>query len=130
MKILWKGSAYTLLSIHVAFSFFLILTPFAILIGQWQVWSWTQNLNFRNLHLLSLTYVIVEVLFSIPCFLTVMENRCRKKAKLPLYTAGFFDYWVETLLDTAYCNRLFIAILSLLSVFSFILYFAAPPRAF
>ena len=126
-QIFWKGSAYTLLSIHVAFTFFLLLTPFAILIGQWQIWSWTKNLSFRNIHILLLTYVIVEVLFSIPCFLTVMENSCRKKSNLPLYTTGFFDYWVETLFVTTYRNWLFIAILSLLAIFSFILYFAAPP---
>ena len=80
-----------------------------------------------NIHILLLTYVIVEVLFSIPCFLTVMENSCRKKSNRPLYTTGFFDYWVETLFVTTYRNWLFIAILSLLAIFSFILYFAVPP---
>ena len=127
MKIFWNGAAYTLLSIHAAFTFFLLLTPFAILIGQWQVWPWTQNLTFRNIHILLLTFVVIEVLFSIPCFLTVMENSCRKKSNRPLYTTGFFDYWVETLFVTTYRNWLFIAILSLLAIFSFILYFAVPP---
>ncbi len=130
MKIFWIGSAYTLLSIHVAFTFFLLLTPFAILIGQWQVWSWTLNLSFRTIHILLLTFVVVEVLFSIPCFLTVMENSCRKKASLPLYTTGFFDYWVESLFATNYDNRLFIAILSLLAMLSFILYWVVPPLSF
>ena len=129
MNIFWNGAAYTLLSMHVAFIFFLLLTPFAILIGQWRVWSWTQHRTFRNVHILSLTFVVIEVLFSIPCFLTVMENSCRKKSNLPIYTTGFFDYWVENLFFTTYCNWMFIAILSLLAIFSFILYFAVPPES-
>ncbi len=127
MNLFWSGAAYTILSIHVAFIFFLLLTPFGIVLGQWQGWSWTQNLSFRNIHILLLSYVVVEVLFSIPCFLTVMENSCRKKTNMPIYTTGFFDYWVETLFVTTYHDGLFIAILSLLAIVSFILYFAVPP---
>jgi len=127
MKIFWKGSAYTILSIHAAFIFFLLFTPFAILIGHWQLWSWTQNLTFRNIHVLLLAFVVIEVLLSIPCFLTVMENSCRRKSNLPLYTTGFFDYWVETLFVIPYRNWLFVAIFSPLAIFSFILYFAVPP---
>ena len=127
MERYWKGSAYFILSIHTVFTLFIVLTPVAILIGKWQIWSWTQNPTFRNIHILLLTFVIVEVLFSIPCFLTVIENNCRKKSNMPLYSSGFFDYWIEKLFTISYRNWLFIAIFIPLSVFSFILYFAVPP---
>jgi len=127
MQRFWKGSAYTILSIHVAFTFFIILTPFAILIGQSQGWSWTQNPIFRNTHLGLLTFVIIEVFFSIPCFLTTMENKCRKKSNLPLYRKGFFDDWVETLFVITYHEWMFTTIFTALSVFSFVLYVTVPP---
>lgn len=127
MERFWKGTAYTILSVHMAFTFFLLFMPLAILIGKWQTWAWTQNLTFRNIHILLLTFVIVEVLFSIPCFLTVMENNCRKKTNMPLYSTGFFDYWIEALFDIPYRNWLFTSILAVLSVLSFILYFIVPP---
>ncbi len=127
MNPFWQRSAYAILSIHVAFIFFLLLTPFAILIGKWQTWDWTQNLTFRNIHILLLTFVVVEVVFSLPCPLTVMENKCRKKSNMPLYSTGFFDYWIEAIFNIPYCNWLFTTILTLLAVFSFILYFAVPP---
>ena len=127
MKKFWKGSAYTILSIHVAFTFFILLTPLVILIGKWQICSWTQDPTFRNIHIGLLTFVLVEVIFSIPCFLTVMENNCRKKSDMPLYCTGFFDYWIEIFCDFRYRNWLFITIFSLISVLSYILYFAVPP---
>ncbi len=130
MKKFWKGSAYTILSIHIAFTFFILLTPFAILIGQWQLWSWTQNPIFRNTHILLLTFVIVEVLFSITCFLTVMENNCRKRSNMPLYSTGFFDYWVDKLCIIPYQDWMFITIFTLVSAFSYILYFVFPPSSF
>ena len=127
MSKFWKGFAYTILSIHMGFTFFILLMPFAILIGKWQLWSWTQDPTFRIIHILLLTYVIIEVILSIPCFLTVMENSCRKKSNMPLYRTGFFDYWVETLFAIPYDNGVFTIIFSLISIFSFILYFAVPP---
>ena len=127
MERLWRGSAYCILSTHVAFTLFIMMTPFAILIGQWKAWPWTQNLTFRTIHLLLLTFVILEVLLSIPCFLTTIENSCRKKCNLPLYSSGFFDYWVRTLFAINYREWMFTSIFSLISVISFILYFTAPP---
>ncbi len=126
MQRFWKGSAYTILSIHISFTFFILLTPFAILIGQSQRWSWTQNPTFRNIHIFLLTFVIIEVLFSIPCFLTTMENKCRKKSNLPLYSKGFFDDWVETLFVITYRDWMFTTIFTALSIFSFVLYFTVP----
>ncbi|WP_131783317.1 DUF2784 domain-containing protein [Legionella gresilensis] len=127
MKKFWRGAAYTTLSIHIAFIFFIVLTPFAILIGKWQLWFWTQNQLFRNVHLFLLTYVIVEVLFSIPCFLTTIENNCRKKSNMPLYSTGFFDYWVENICAITYRNWMFMTIFTVISIFSFVLYFTIPP---
>lgn len=127
MQRFWKGSAYTILSIHMSFTFFMLLTPFAILMGQSQGWSWTQNPTFRNTHLFLLIFVIIEVLFSIPCFLTTMENKCRKNSNMPLYSKGFFDDWVETLFFITYREWMFTSIFTALSIISFILYFTVPP---
>ena len=127
MNLLWKGATFTILSIHIAFTLFILLMPFAIVIGNWGLWSWTLDPTFRTIHILLLSYVIIEVAFSIPCFLTVMENSCRRKSNMPLYSSGFFDYWVEILFDIPYSNRVFIVIFSLISISSFILYFVMPP---
>ncbi len=127
MQQFWKGSAYTILSIHISFTFFMLLTPFAILIGQSHGWSWTINPTFRHIHILLLIFIIVEVFFSIPCFLTTMENKCREKSNLPLYSRGFFDDWVERLFVITYREWMFTTIFTALSVFSFILYFTVPP---
>jgi hypothetical protein len=101
--------------------------PFAILIGKWALWSWTQDPIFRTIHIALLTYVIIEVILSIPCFLTLMENSCRKKSNMPLYSSGFFDYWVEALFAIPYNNQVFTIIFALVSILTFILYFAVPP---
>lgn len=127
MQRFWKSSAYIIFSIHIAFIFFMLLTPFAVLIGEWQEWFWTQNPIFRNTHLFLLMFVIIEVLFSIPCFLTILENNCRKKSNLPLYSKGFFDHWIETIFAITYQEWMFTSILAALAVFSFILYFIIPP---
>lgn len=127
MKKIWKGSAYTILLTHIAFTFFILLTPLVILIGKWQLWSWTQNPTFRNIHILLLTFVIIEVLLSIPCFLTLIENNCRKKSDMPLYSNGFFDYWGEKLCIIRYHDWMFVTVFTITSVCSFILYIAVPP---
>lgn len=125
-----KISAYAILSIHLAFTLFILLAPFAILVGKWQHWSWSQNPTFRDAHLFFVMFIIVEVIFSIPCFLTEMENCCRKKANMPLYTSGFFDYWGAVILASRYQNWMFITLFTIVSVASFMVYVAIPPRPF
>ena len=130
MNLFWKGSAYTILCIHMLFTFFILLMPFAIILGKWVPWAWIQEPMLRTTHILLLSFVIIEVILSIPCFLTVMENGCRKKSNMPLYSTGFFDYWVEELFSIPYNDRVFMMVFGLISIASFILYFVIPPASF
>ncbi len=120
----WKQCAYLILSLHVLFTLFMIITPLIIYIGMLQSWHWINNPGFRHAHIFLLTFVMFEVCLESPCPLTVWENQCRERVGMPMrYSDGFFDFWSERLLGIPLNKWVFNLIFGSLAIITFIEYY-------
>jgi hypothetical protein len=119
----WKQCANGVLSLHVLFTLFMLITPLIIYLGMLQSWEWINNASFRHLHIFLLTFVMLEVYFDYPCPLTVWENRYRKKAGMPVYCSGFFDFWVERLFGISLKKWMFNLVFGGVAIITFTEYY-------
>jgi hypothetical protein len=120
---LWKQYAYLVLSLHVLFTLFMLITPLLIYIGMLQSWNWINNIGFRHIHIFLLIFVMIEVYLDHPCIFTVWENRYREKAGMAMYCSGFFDFWVAHLLGLSLKKWVFNLIFGSLAIITFIEYY-------
>jgi hypothetical protein len=103
----WRFFAHIILALHAACSAFVLLMPLLVPLGMWFAWPWVQEPWLRQIHLGLVLFIAAEVIFGKPCPLMVWENHCRVRAGMPLYTTGFFDYWVERLLKIPFKDWMF-----------------------
>lgn len=124
---MWKIFAALILALHAACSLFVILMPFAVPLGVWQSWQWVRDPWVRDIHLGTVVFIAIEVALKKPCPFTVWENHCRVRASMPLYTSGFFDYWVENLLKIPFQDWMFESIFITIGLASVAEYFLICP---
>ena len=118
----------TLLFHFVWAGFILVPIPF-IVCAKHLAWSWIRSLLFRTVHLVATAIVVVETLFSIPCPLTLLENRLRANNGQALYSQeGCVVYWMERLLGTSLPAASFTIFYLLLFGFVVYLYLRIPPK--
>jgi hypothetical protein len=104
-----------------------MIMPLAVPLGVWQSWPWVLDPWLRHLHLGVVLFIAVEVILAKPCPLMVWENHCRIRAGMPLYTTGFFDYWVEKLLRIPFKDWMFESIFFAIGASSILEYFLLGP---
>lgn len=123
----WKTFAQIILALHVACSLFVLLMPLLVPLGVWLSWSWVLNPWLRYAHLGLVLFIAGEVVLGKPCPLMVWENQCRVKAGMPLYTTGFFDYWVEAILKIPFKDWMFESIFLAVGIASVAQFFLLGP---
>ncbi|MDQ3234274.1 MAG: DUF2784 domain-containing protein [Pseudobdellovibrionaceae bacterium] len=124
---MWKGFASIILALHVVCSLFVLTMPLIIPLGVWQGWPWVRDPWLRHIHLGIVLFIAAEVILGKPCPLMTWENRCRIRAGMPLYTTGFFDYWVEKLLKIPFKDWMFESIFFLVGASTVAEYFLLGP---
>lgn len=124
---MWKFLAYIILFLHVVCSVFVLLMPFVVPLGVWLSWPWVRDPWLRHIHMGIVLFIAGEVIMGKPCPLMVWENRCRVRAGMPLYTTGFFDYWVENLLKIPFEDWMFESIFFAVGASTVAQYFLLGP---
>lgn len=122
MKSKWHFGAYSILLAHILLTIFVVFTPFIVVLGLAREWQGIQDGMYRHIHMATVTYIAVEVILNVPCPLVTWENYFRKRANMPLYTKGFWDYWAEALLQRPSMARIFNMIFGGIFVLSVVLY--------
>jgi hypothetical protein len=123
----WKFFAQIILVLHVACSLFVLLMPVLVPLGVWLSWPWVLSPGLRYAHLGLVLFIAGEVILGKPCPLMVWENHCRIRAGMPLYTTGFFDYWVETILKIPFKDWMFESIFLAVGIASVAQFFLLGP---
>lgn len=123
----WKFLAHIILALHVACSLFVLLMPVLVPLGVWLSWPWVLNPGLRYAHLGLVLFIAGEVILGKPCPLMVWENHCRIRAGMPLYTTGFFDYWVEAILKIPFKDWMFESIFLAVGIASVAQFFLLGP---
>jgi len=103
------------------------MMPLVVPLGVWLSWPWVREPWLRQTHLAIVLFIAAEVILKKPCPLMVWENRCRIRVGMPLYTTGFFDYWVEKLLKIPFKDWMFESIFIAAFVASVAEYFLLGP---
>lgn len=97
---LYQILADLVMLVHFAFVLFVIFGLVVVWIGYFAQWQWVRNFGFRLLHLLSMGFVLIEVLIGVKCPLTVWERELRELAGQGTMYAqeSFMQVWVHRLL--------------------------------
>jgi hypothetical protein len=69
--------ADAILVVHFGWVAFVVIGQLLIALGMMLGWGWIRNFWFRFAHLTMMLLVVIEVIFSVNCPLTVWENRLR-----------------------------------------------------
>lgn len=90
--------ADTILIVHMLFVAMVVLAVPTILLGKFMRWQWVRNRWFRGLHILGLSYVILNTWLGNICPLTIWENNLREQAGQEGYDGTFVSHWLSSLL--------------------------------
>lgn len=90
--------ADALLTLHVSFVAFVVLSLPLILAGKPLRWSWVRNRWFRMLHLAAIAVVVAQSWLGVICPLTIWEMAFRARAGDAQYAGTFVSHWLETIL--------------------------------
>jgi hypothetical protein len=94
----YRIAADALLFLHVAFVAFVVIGLVLILAGGARGWRWVRNPWFRGLHVVAITFVVVQAWLGRICPLTNWEMALRVKAGDAVYRGAFIAHWLEELL--------------------------------
>ena len=126
---MWKNLAHGILTLHSLCSLFVILIPLLVPLGVWQSWSWVRDPWLRSMHLAVVLFIAGEVILGQPCPFMVWENHCRRRAGMPLYTTGFFDFWIERLLKIPFKTWMFESIFFTVGASTLVEFFVIGPMS-
>lgn len=90
--------ADAVLLLHFAVVAFVVGGLLMIYVGNAKGWSWVNNARFRFLHLITITFVIVQSWLGKDCPLTVLEVWLRERAGQASYQTTFIEHWVQAIL--------------------------------
>lgn len=83
---------------HVLFVLFAVFGFLLIVFGRFVGWTWIYNRTLRILHLLAITFVVLQAWLGRLCPLTVWENALRFRAGQGAYEESFIQHWLQRLL--------------------------------
>lgn len=83
---------------HAAFVVFVVLGLVLVVAGGIRRWPWVRNPWFRWLHMIAIAVVVVQSWVGLVCPLTAVENWLRERASGPVYSGGFIEHWLQSLL--------------------------------
>jgi hypothetical protein len=95
MQEFYAFAAQAMVVLHMAYTAFVVLGQFAIVLGAWLHHRWIRNFWFRSIHLASIAFVVGESWLGIDCPLTVAEFWLRKLAGQSPQPVEFMTQWVE-----------------------------------
>ncbi|BAP57106.1 hypothetical protein THII_2809 [Thioploca ingrica] len=113
--------------IHAAFVGFIVGGQFVILVGWSKKWLWPRNSVFRVLHLVAISYVVLEAWLGITCPLTSLEQDLRSLAGEETYSVSFIGYWVHYFLFYTAPNWVFTWLYTLFGSLVLVTVVAYPP---
>jgi hypothetical protein len=113
--------------IHAAFVLFVVAGQLIIVVGWLRQWLWPKNLVFRILHLVAISYVVLEAWLGITCPLTTLEQYLRDLAGEKTYSMSFIGYWVHYWLFYTAPNWVFTLIYTLFGLLVLVTFVGYPP---
>ncbi len=125
---LLSGLADATVILHAAFVLFVVLGQGLILLGWLKQWQWVRYFPFRGLHLLAISYVVLEAWLGLTCPLTTLENYLRRLAGEIGYGHSFIGYWVPYLLFYSAPEWVFTLVYSIFGSLVVLTFLAYPPR--
>jgi len=114
--------------LHATFVLFVVLGQGLILLGWLRQWQWVRYFPFRGLHLLAISYVVLEAWLGLTCPLTTLENYLRSQAGEIGYGHSFIGYWVHYLLFYSAPEWVFTLVYSIFGSLVVLTFLAYPPR--
>jgi hypothetical protein len=90
--------ADVIVSIHVLYVGFVVLSQLAIMLGWALKWQWVRNPWFRAAHLLAIGIVAIEGIWDMTCPLTAWEDQLRAWAGQPVAEGSFIGRLMHNLL--------------------------------
>ena len=86
------------LFVHVCIAVFVVAGLALIVVGNLVRWHWVNSVWFRLAHLLAIAFIVAESWFGIACPLTQLEMGLRSAARENIYSGGFVEHWLSSLL--------------------------------
>lgn len=83
---------------HVLFVLFIVIGMIATYLGYYLNWHWIRNRQFRIIHVLAISVVVVQSLTGAVCPLTLWEMELRENAGVTTYSGSFIQYWLHRFL--------------------------------
>jgi hypothetical protein len=120
-------AANAVLLAHAAFVLFVVGGQFLIVLACIKHWRWGRCLWLRLLHLLAISYVVIQTWLGFDCPLTVWEQDLRRLAGLTVQSQDFIVYWVEYLLFYQGPAWLFSALYTVFGGLVLLTFWRCPP---
>ncbi|MCG7499649.1 DUF2784 domain-containing protein [Vibrio sp. Of7-15] len=120
--------ADAILFLHFSFVFFIIVSLILILLGGCLKWAWIRNWWFRVVHLVGISFVVVQSWLGLICPLTTLEMWLRAQVNEAHYTGSFIQYWLQRILYYQASDWVFILIYTLFGLLVIVSWVRLPPH--
>lgn len=103
VKPLSPALAYQLLAdmvllVHFGVVLFVVGMLAMVLLGNWRGWRWVNAWWLRILHLLTISFVVVQAWLGQLCPLTTLESWLRQQVGGEAYSKSFIEHWVHKII--------------------------------
>jgi Protein of Unknown function (DUF2784) len=120
--------ADTVLVLHLAIVLFVVGGLVLVVVGNFAKWRWVNGLWFRWVHLAAIGVVVAQALLGVACPLTTLEVWLRAQAQMGVYSRGFIEHWVHSLLFYTAPPWVFTLIYSVFGLLVWVAWVVFPPR--
>jgi hypothetical protein len=120
--------ADTVLVLHLAIVLFVVGGLVLVVVGNFAKWRWVNGLWFRWVHLAAIGVVVAQALLGVACPLTILEVWLRAQAQMGVYSGGFIEHWVHSLLFYTAPPWVFTLIYSVFGLLVWVAWVVFPPR--
>ena len=127
--LLYRLLADLVVVVHGSYVAFIIVGQLAVLYGLVRQRSWARNFYFRWLHLLAITFVVLQSWTGATCPLTDLENSLREQAGESGYPGDFIGYWCHQLLFHEFPTWVFALSYTVFGALVLATFVLAPPRS-